>query len=368
MLRCAPLSPRTDAIFAREPLVDPYTPASSDLDLLVFANVSSLLPERLALDLIKTRDSPPIDLIWLPTSTLTKPATFAADGLIPHRIFTSRPVFIRNILLSEFLQKIHAELYSPSVHAGRIHGFLEMAFYAVREIGITWNFPSLALFWLHIAHTACIAAILDGARRFCPNIYTRPLEYVRQAEICAQTEIEPTFCATLGLLADLPELITRLRRIHHHVYTRFPEPEWPDNMHTTTKYEYRYFRNPEELAWRIVVAEEMTEGGEIAAAVFYLRFFAYSLARLPMVYHRALEGIDVSFMRPERGVLKDLNQHCPEILDDLSLVLAPPDIAAEDVEESLAMLFKLRDTTLAYLGKQGITLDNLRPWQPFRPK
>ncbi len=71
-------------------------------------------------------------------------------------------------------------------------------------------------------------------------------------------------------------------------------------MRAVTRAEYAYTLDARELDWRIQVAEEMADDGFPEAALYYLRFWAYSLARIPMVWQSALEGKDIPFLRPER--------------------------------------------------------------------
>jgi hypothetical protein len=72
------LSSRATAIFVREPLLDPYFPKTSDIDLLIFSDVRELLPQRLR---VTTKPAPPVDLIWLPSNLLDDVDRFAVTEL-----------------------------------------------------------------------------------------------------------------------------------------------------------------------------------------------------------------------------------------------------------------------------------------------
>jgi hypothetical protein len=357
-----------EAICAREPLIDLETPKTADLDLLVFADVDALLPERLVLDPHRFAHNR-IDLIWLPVASLDDPMALAGNGLVAHRLASSRLVHARDAQgMEEKIAAVHTRLFDPIPQHQRLTGFCEMGFLAVREVGVTWDFPAMALFWLHMAHAACIAVILDAGHGFCPNVYTRPMGYVRKATALLQVDLEEPFRRALFLETPLEALIERVRRVHALVDKQFPEPAWPVAMRATTRYEYRYFRDRAELDWRIAAAQEMADRGDLAAAVFYLRFWAYSLARLPMVHQRALEGQDVSFVRPERAIRPELERLCPYILEDLSEILAPHGLGRTEVEASLAHLDSLRTHALGYAAARGITIASPRPWLPFQPR
>lgn len=360
----ARLKQRSDIVLARTPLIDPCFPDSTDLDLLVFGDVDGILPERLT----GSRDSRVrTDVVWLPRRSLADPSDLARQGLIAHRVLASQVVHDPTGYGTRQCERLRSEMYRQPGQTQRLIGFLDLGFSAVREIGVTWDFPALALFWLHMAAAACVAVMLDVSRQLCPNVYTRPLEHLRKVD-APDRALERAFVTALRLDVGPSALAAPLRRIHRIVSRRFPEPEWPTVMRQATRYEYRYFGGTDELEWRLGVAEEMTGRGEGAAAVFYLRFWAYALARLPMVHQRAKEGVDVSFVRPERAVRPDLETHCPDILDDLSAVLGgPPPFDLAALSDSLTLLQDLRERAVSHVTAQGIELAGLRPWRPFKP-
>lgn len=362
------LGPEADAVFAREPLINPDLPQTSDLDLIVFGPVDELLPQRFCFEPLSSRSMPMVDLIWLPTASLNDLENFATNGLVPHRLIGSRIVYDGTGYATRQYKKLRKVFYRPEIQHQRITGLLDMGFLTVREIGVTRDFPAVALFWLHMAYAACLAAMCDAARILCPNVYTRPVSYLRRLEIESQSSLEHSFVEALHLDDDPYSLIPCLERIHRQVSRRFPEPDWPSAMREATRYEYRYFIAREELNWRIKAAEEMADRNDPVSAVFYLRFWAYILARIPMVYQRAREGRDVSFVRPAEAVRPELEAHCPEILADLTRILGgQSEIDFEEVMIALEMLYAFRDETLSFLGSRSIQLPELREWKPFEP-
>jgi hypothetical protein len=329
--------------------------------------VDELIPQRLRL-VVEPQISLMADLIWLPTNTLDHPETFATNGVIPYRLLNSRVVFDRTGHATRQCEAVRRLMYTSDIQKIRISGFLELGFYAVREIGVTWDFPGLALFWLHMAYAACLAALCDGFRLLCPNIYTRPFGWLRQAEERYPVQLEPPFIRCLHLETDPLALIDPLRRIYRTVSNRFPEPAWPSSMRSATRYEYRYFLDQDELDWRIRVAQELAASKDQAAATYYLRFWSYVLCRIPMVYRCAREGRNVSFMRPERAVRPALEADCPEILGDLSSILSGcPPVTPEEVKSSLEMVLEFRELTQSILEESGVKLEALREWRPFDP-
>ena len=359
------LAPRADVLLARWPLADPETPATADLDLLVIANVDRLLPERLWLP-ADDGNSVPTDVIWYPRRIWDDLPALAWEGVMAHRAAGSRVVLDATGRAEGRLEELRLLMAESAIQATRIAGYLELGRLTVREMGITWDFPALALFWLHMAYAALVAAQVDAQAISCPNVYTRPMPYVRKAGLRAGG-LEDGFVRTLRLNADPRELEAPLRRVQRMVWEHFPEPDWPANMRSTTRYEYRYYRDDRELEWRIATAREMMAAGDPTSAVFYLRCWAYFLACLPLAYRRAGEGIDVSFVRPACVVRPELAELCPEVIDDLSFLLGGPGVlAVADVVAALDAVVAARRRALALIQDCGVRLPPLHDWQPFR--
>lgn len=356
---------RAQVIFARRPLVDPYAPESSDLDLVAVGAEQDGLPERLWVS-APGAGARATDVVWLSRSTFDDPGALAQLGLVAQRVLGSDTVYDPTGAGGRGRRALAERWYEPAVQRERIEGFLDMGFYTVREIGVTWDFPALALFWVHMAFAACVAAILDGAGKLCPNVYTRPFDYLEAAEDEIGGRIRDRMVRALRLDADPAGLPDRLRRIHEITSLHFPEPDWPETMRAMTRREYGYFRSPAELEWRIGVAGELARRGFRPAAVFYLRFWAYVLARLPMVHQRAREGVDVSFLRPARAVRPELQRLCPEILEPLAVILGGEDGTSPDtVGDALDLLAEVRRCTLRALAIRGLCFPDVKAWRPY---
>lgn len=364
----AGLRPTAEAVFVRHPLVDPDCPDTSDLDLLVFADVPDPLAERLH---VPVADRPartiPVDVLRVPLAALGDAERFARHGLMPHRLLAAEPVFDRTGYASAQARTVRAIIRRPAVQLERLAGILNFGSDVVREIGVTWAFPSLARFWLQMARAACLAVRIDAGGDLCPNVYTRPLVHLRALDRQRGGAAAAEFVEALGLRDDLDCLASVVRRLHGAV-SRVTGRDLPASVRPATRAEYRYFRASEEVEWRIAVAREMERRGDQPAAVAYLRFWAYVLARVPMVHDVATTlGRSVSFLRPEREVRPALAALCPEILDDLARALGGPrPVTVGDVRAGLDSLQQIHHDTLS--GLRGLDLEppGLRPWQPFR--
>ena len=359
---------RAVGILIRSPAVDMRLPDTSDLDFLVLAEIDDLCSERLhwvASDGTRTM----IDVTWLPWIWVSDPELAATHGWVPHRLLSSNLVWDSGRDVTRHCLEIGRRMYRTDIQQKRTGVFLDIGFQTVREIGITWDFPALALFWLHMAHAACLAAMLDAMRHLCPNVYTRPFDYLHHVEGESCPGLRHQWIEALHLDADPMQLIPCLRRIHAIVAAKFPEPDWPASIRAGTRFEYRYWLSPEELDWRIRVALEMVRRSDSAAAIFYLRFCAYAIARIPMVHARSCEGRNVSYLRPEKAVLPELQRFVPEVIEDLDLVLAGTHgLEIDTVKNSLSMLYVLRDSTFACLRACGTPVPESQDWEPYQPQ
>jgi hypothetical protein len=361
----ARLRPSARAVFVREPLVDAHCPDSADIDLLVFDDAREILVERLFFD-----DHPggcaAADLMRLPAASLDDPAGFAARGVLPHRLLTSRLVHDADGWGRRQADAVRSAVFEPAVQAKRIAGILGLGYLTVREIGITWDFPALALFWLHMAAGSCLAALGDALRVFCPNVYTRPFDGTARLGSESGLPLAARLVSALRLDADPVSLAPVLRRVHRVVTTRFPEPSWPAGAHDATRAEFRYFSSERELEFRLQAAAEMAARGRAPNGVFYLRLLGYALGRIPGVHDDSARGETPGFLRPPRAVRPVLERLCPEILPDLTTILAGPQaLGSAELKQALDELTTLRRQVVTFIETRGLVLPALREWVPF---
>ena len=360
---------RVVAAFVRDPPIDSATPESSDIDLLVFADVRHRGPWRHhpTASAGGLGGLPTVDVLCLPRADLRDHEGFARNGLTAHRLLTAR-VAVDADGCAEDRDAVRDCMWHHDIQRDRSAGFLRMAQLAVREIGVTWDFPALALFWLHVAYAACLAATVDAQGGLCPNVYTRPLDVLATYDALAAGE-GTVRCGMLveqlRLETDASALIEPLRRLYRAVTHRCPEPVWPDVVREATRTEYRYVASADELEFRIAVAMEMVRRHAGPAATYYIRFWAYALARIPMVHACAQEERDVPFLRPERAIRRFLAEQCPEVIDDLAEILGGSSLLADDVHRALSPFADAHRRTLQAVADAGITLPPLPPCVPF---
>lgn len=343
------------AAYLRRTDADDDPRENADLDLLVFdQQAEELWVQRQALPGGAT-----LDLLRLPATLLQDPVRLAAMGLVTHRLLSAEPVSDAHGSAAAVQAQVLAGWRAPAAVSARCAAFLDMGWLTVTEVGVTWDWPALARFWLHMAQAAAVATLADAAGLPCPNVYTRPLRWARQ--------VAPDWVAamvdTLGLEDTPPDAAAQaLRHLHAAVSATCPEPAWPAAMRAATRLEYRYWLAPTELEERIAAASRM----DAPAAVFYLRYAAYSLLRVAMLHQRALEGWPrhIPFIRPETEVRPDLERHHPALLPLAEALLGQPDQAR--LQHTLQTTQALQQHVLAVLQAQGLPVPDRRPWMPYR--
>lgn len=352
---------RTRAAFLRAPVAGDFCRNSNDLDLVLFGDAQHFFPERL-----HAPNGTALDLTWYPAAWLSQPRQLAVAGLAAHRLMAAQLLWDLQGNAAVQRAAFDACRLEPALQTQRIEVLLDLGYLTVREIGVTWDFPALALFWLQMAYASGVAALADAFDLACPNVFTRPFGHIQALERASGLSIKAPMVRTLRLHGNPASLIAPLRRLHRNVLDRYADPDWPSVMRQVTRAEYAYSLPAAELEWRIAAALEMADRGHAEAAIYYLRFWAYSLARLPMVWHRAAEGQDTAFLRPERPVLPDLLAHSPDIVPELTEVLGGP-LSLADIHMALAELQQFQQICIELLLSRGLAPQPAKPWQPHKP-
>lgn len=346
--------------------IDPEADSADDLDLLVFDDGTDLRIRRLP----ACPGLPALDLICLPAALLDAPDRLAANGLLAHRLVASQPLLDDDPRARPAWQAVCRHWTDPAPQAARIAAQLEMARLTVQEVGISREHPAIALFWLQIAHAACVAALCDAHGLAAPNVYTRPLLHARRVEPACGLSLAAPMARVLRLHADPAEAAATLTALHAEVTARCPEPAWPGVLGESTRSEFRYWSQPAELQARLGAAAAMAAQGDAAGAVAYLRYAGYSVVRLAMLHARAAEGMQqhVSFLRPERAVGADLQQHSPAALALLERLLGGGGPAAgAALGRALAEVPALQVRLRAALSAAGVACPPWPRWAPWSP-
>jgi hypothetical protein len=159
--------------------------------------------------------------------------------------------------------------------------------------------------------------------------------------------------ANIHLDKDPSPSIGALRRIHGAVSARCGSQRVP-GMGERTWGHYEYSLSRLELEYREAVAAALTRRGDVANANFYLRFWAYSLSRCPVVYEEARQGRKPSFYVPFCAFKESLSVNCPEIFEDVSLILGG-EVTRGEAEDSIKGTAYFRQLVVEKILGRGLT-------------
>lgn len=350
------------AAWLRRPEYDDDPRASDELDLVVFDDGVD------GMALAREPGAPALDIVRLPAALLDDPARLAAWGLFTHRLASAELVHDRDGRGAAAQAAWSAAWSAPAAVDRRVSAFLDTGRLTVREIGVSWDWPALGFFWLQIAWSALVAARLDAAGHWCPNVYTRPLAAARRADALGGPPLEAPLRAALRLDdADPAPLPALLAHLHALVHARCsPEPDWPPGIGPAAQQEWRYWLAPAELDERLAAAAALAGRGEAAAAVLYLRYTAYSLLRVVMLHQRALDRWPqtVIFLQPETRIRPDLARHHPDLLPLADALLGGGDL--ESLQAAVTATQAAQQGLLAALAGRGLVPSEQRPWSPHR--
>jgi hypothetical protein len=125
--------------------------------------------------------------------------------------------------------------------------------------------------------------------------------------------------ANLHLEADPSPSLKALERVYAAA-SAAGSPRQVRGLGERTRGHYLYSISPLELEYREAVGRALVGGGDYANANYFLRFWAYSLSRCPVVLEEARQGRETSFYVPFRPFKESVQAACPQILDDVETI------------------------------------------------
>jgi hypothetical protein len=234
---------------------------------------------------------------------------------------------------------------------------------ALQEATRNLDFPVGAIFFLQTAHAYYMIALADALQTSVTSIMTKPMTKLRRMDAMTGSTLVKVLRANIHLDKDPSPSISALRRIHSAVSSRCGSQQIP-GMGERTKGHYEYSLSRLELEYREAVAAALTRRGDVANANFYLRFWAYSLSRCPVVCEEARQGRKPSFYVPFRAFKESLSVNCPEILEDVSLILGG-EVTRDEAEDSIKGTAYFRQLVIKKILEKGLTPVSLREGSPY---
>jgi hypothetical protein len=157
-------------------------------------------------------------------------------------------------------------------------------------------------------------------------------------------------------------LLGALRRVYDAVSAKYSSQRIK-GMNERTWGHFAYSISSLEFEFREAVAETLIRKGDYANANFYIRFWAYSLARCPVVSEEARQGRKPSFYVPFTAFKKSLQTACPEIIEDISLILGG-ELARDEAQVSMKGTADFRQLVVKKIRGEGLNPASSRKGSP----
>lgn len=344
------LESKSIGVLCRKPLLDEDCPEASDVDLLSIWEKSEEYPERMAVTASSGRVF--VDVLWIPMAAIFDPVESASYRMLPHLLLESEEVWMRSRPAATLIDQIRLKAYEKEPWERRMGIHFSFGDEALQEVQRNLDFPPASIFYLQTAHAYYITALADSLRQSVMSLLTRPMTKLRKMTAGTGSGLEGLITANLHLEAEPSPSLVALRRLYDAVSDRCAAQRLQGVKPRTRGY-YFYSISPLEMEYREAVAEALIRRGDSANANFYLRFWAYSLSRCPIVLEEAKNGKNPSFYVPFKPLKKSLLTACPEIIDDLALIMGGEMTEAE-AEESVRGTVAFRRSVVKLIEGRGL--------------
>jgi hypothetical protein len=344
-------------VLRREPLVDEECPEVSDVDVVSIWRREYELPERATVETPIGRVF--VDTLWIPASEMLDPLAAASYKMLPHLLRESVTVSSRSEAIASMIENIKLGMHERAAWERRIGEQVNFGDAALHEASRNLDFPPAAIFFLQTAHAYYLMALADSLKESVMSILTRPMAKVRRMSAETGIGLEQLLTSNLRLGGRDPGAsLDALERVHAAV-SRVTDPgRDPRIMGERARGHYLYSISPLELEYREAVARALIKRGDHENANFYLRFWAYSISRCPVVFEDARRGRSTSFYVPYRPFKESVEATCPQIMEDMGLIFG--EVTPEQARESIDGTELFRRLVTGRIGEEGLALVSSR--------
>jgi hypothetical protein len=341
-------------ILYRKPLLDEDCPELSDIDLTVIYDKSEEYPERKTIDTKNGRVF--VDLLWVPISQMLDSHTAASYKILPHLLLESENVWVKSNTIKSIIDNIKIRSYEIAIWQKRIYNQMIFGNAALKEASNNLDFPPAALFFLQTAHSYFLMGLADCLRHSTMSILTKPITKVRYMDADKDDKLEQIIKTNLSLEVEPNASLDELKKVYEMVNERC-HSQSPKSVTKRTLGHYLYTLSSLEFEYRHMVIESLITKGDYMNANFYLRFWAYSLSRCPVVLEEANKGNNPSFYVPFRPFRESINNYCPEILDPMIVIFG--NTTLDEVRESIKGTIKFKQLVTGKVEDRGISLKEI---------
>jgi hypothetical protein len=347
---CELLEPSSIGILVRKPIVDEDCPEVSDVDLISIWEKPEEMPERIAVQTKLGRKF--IDILWIPAAKVFDAEEAASYKILPHLLLEYENLWMRSDAVRNAVENVKRHTYDLEVWAARIHHQINFGNAALEEAKKNIAFPPAALFFLQTAHSYFTMALADSLKRSTMSLLTRPYTKIKQMAAETKTDLDQLMRTNLHVGDDPTNSLIALRRVFGKVAARCAGRQLR-GTYMRARGHFEYSLSPIELEYRELVARTHIQHGDFANANHYIRFWAYSLSRCPVVLEEARQGRKPSFYVPFEPLKEGVNATCPEILEDLTAILGG-EITTQEAEDAISGTVSFRNVVEGLIQIKGI--------------
>ena len=344
------LESRSLGVLVRKPLLDEDCPEVSDVDLISIWEKQEEMPERIAVQTIQGRKF--IDILWIPAAKVFDAQEAASYKILPHLLLEYENLWMRSDAVRNVIENVKQHTYDPEVWAARIHHQINFGDAALEETKRNLAFPPAALFFLQTAHSYFAMALADSLKRSTMSLLTRPYTKIKHMAAETNTDLDRLMRTNLHVDDDPTNSLITLRRVFEKVATKCAGRQLR-GTYMRTRGHFEYSLSPLELEYRELVARTHIQHGDFANANHYIRFWAYSLSRCPVVLEEARKGRKPSFYVPFEPLKEGVNATCPEILEDLKTILCA-EATTQEAEDAISGTVSFRNIVMRLIELKGI--------------
>jgi hypothetical protein len=340
-------------VLCRKPILDEDCPDVSDVDLLAIYEMPEEHPERITVNCSLGRVF--VDILWIPIASMFDSATAASYKILPHLLLESEIIWMRSDSIKHLVNQVKLNTYDKKIWEKRISSQISFGNAALKEAARNLDFPPMTVFFLQTAHSYYLMALANYLKRSTMSLLSKPMTKLRRMATETGCDLEQLFKANLFLETKPSPSLKALKRIHDLVSTRCSAQK-PRSVTGRTRGHYTYSISSLEFEYRESVIEDLIRNGDFMNANFCLRFWAYGLSRCPIVLEEARQGKKPSFYVPYRSFKESVEGTCPEIIDDMKVILGE-EITQRKAEESIKGTTIFRQLIIDHIQNKGFHLD-----------
>jgi hypothetical protein len=345
------LKPDSLGILYRTPLADEDCPEVSDVDLVSIWERPEEFPQRITIQSPTGRVY--VDVLWIPASKMVDPFEAASYKILPHLLKESKTAWLKSEAVRPLIENIKLNMYDAKVWAQRIGHQINFGDAALQEARKNLDFPSAALFFLQTANSYYVTALADCLKQSTMSLLTRPVNKLRRMAVMLNCDLESNLKSNLHLEIEPSSSLVALGRVYNEVAKKcLGRKLCGVSMRTRGHYEYSI--SSLEFEYRDSFAKALIAKGDCANANFYIRFWAYTLSRCPVVLQEVAQGQKPSFYVPCKAFKESVDDACPQILEDMKTILGG-ELTLSEAEESIEGTLTFRAGILDQIKERGIS-------------